>query len=224
MFELEQRKLRLGMPKENRLTVNSEELLRKAGLRFRSPTTDGRLRVPVANLPIDLYYFRSRDMVRVMERGAIDLGINGEDTVAELGKGVTEVLPLNIGECRLIVAVPRKSGYKSVEDLNGKEIATPYPHLAERFFQENGVDCEFYYQRGSLEITPRLRLAEAIFDITNTGRAVNRHRLRELAEARPVQAALFARPGLEIGSERIAWFIDLLRNTVLGSQPELASE
>jgi ATP phosphoribosyltransferase len=120
---------------------------------------------------------RAADVPEYVQDGVVDCGITGMDLVRERGADVHELLPLGFGSCRLEAAVPEESDARSLEDLAGASVATVYPHLARRLLP---VEVDLVDVTGSVEIAPRLGLAEAIVDLVSSGNTLRTNRQRSL--------------------------------------------
>jgi ATP phosphoribosyltransferase len=102
--------------------------------------------------------------------------------VAERGARVAELLDLEVGKARLVVAVPEEAGAREVGDLAGARVATEFPCLTRAFFGERGIPVGVVQVGGACEVTPHLGIADAIVDLTSSGDTLRTHNLREIAE------------------------------------------
>jgi ATP phosphoribosyltransferase len=162
-------RLHIAIQKSGRLADKSLELIRSAG--YRLTKSAGDLAYGVENAPIDLWCVRDDDIPTFVADGVADFGIVGRNVLAERGDagGLTEVMPLGFGRCRLAIAAPAGFAYDGPGSLNGLRIATTYPNLLRRYLAEQGVDAAIVTMRGAVEVAPRLKLAEAICDLISTG-------------------------------------------------------
>lgn len=196
------RRLRLAVPNKGRLMDPTADLLRDAGLSFER--TDRSLTVPVRNVPIDLLFVRTDDIVEMVADGVADMGIAGLDLLAESGADLRVVTELGFGRCRLSAAVPKASEIEKLEDLDGTRIATAHPNAARRLLAERGVDVEVISLRGSVELAPKLGLAEGIVDLVSSGSTLLVNGLRPIATLLESQAALVAGPEANGDIEQVA--------------------
>ncbi|KAG5460422.1 MAG: hypothetical protein BJ554DRAFT_7531 [Olpidium bornovanus] len=120
----------------------SLQLLAGADIQFHRKS-----RIDIAlssNLPIALVFLPAADIAKFVGEGNIDLGITGQDVIAEAGEdtvgNVDEVLKLGFGKCRLCLQVPVSSPYKEPRDLLGKKVATSFENLASRYFEKLGEE------------------------------------------------------------------------------------
>jgi ATP phosphoribosyltransferase len=153
---------------------------------------------------------RAADVPEYVQDGVVDCGITGIDLVRERGAEVTELVRLGFGSCRLEVAVPEESRVTRIEELAGASVATVYPRLARQLLP---VDVELVDVTGSVEIAPRLGLAEAIVDLVSSGNTLRTNGLRSLGALLESEAVLVARD-----VERAATFASMLRAVVEARQ------
>ncbi|HEY8559642.1 MAG TPA: ATP phosphoribosyltransferase [Pyrinomonadaceae bacterium] len=189
------RKLKIALQKSGRLSEDSLNLLVKCGIRFSNGL--GKLRSDAENFPLEIFFLRDDDIPEYVADGVADVGIVGENVLAEAGKAVERIEKLNFGRCRLSLAVPKNFAYRSVNDFTGKRIATSYPNILRRFFAERGVAVEIHSISGSVEIAPSIGLADAVCDLVSSGSTLFTNGLREVETVLESEAALVARPDLE---------------------------
>ena len=135
---------------------------------------------------------RPSDIPTYVEAGAVDLGITGKDVLMEQHERVVyELLDLGFGKCRMVVA--SRAGDKFADDLERRlgavRIATKYPRVATRWFEQSGRQAEVIEVKGSVELAPLSGLADGIVDLTATGRTLEENDL----EVREVIAECTAR-------------------------------
>ena len=147
---------------------------------------------------------RADDIPEYVQDGVVDCGITGADLVREQGADVVELLSLGFGRCTLTVAVPQESPARSYDDLVGARVATVFPGLVRSLLTEQqGIQVEIVRVSGSVEVAPRLGLAEAIVDLVSSGNTLRRNGLRVLGELFSSEAVLIA------GREPAAKALDL---------------
>jgi ATP phosphoribosyltransferase len=185
-------RVKLAMQRSGRLTDATLELLHNAGLEFES--YGQRLFSSCRNFPLDIMYGRDDDIPEYVGSGTVDLGIVGRNLLHEEGVQVEELLPLGFGFCSLLVAVPKESKITSLEELDGKRIATSYPGSAGRFFAERGISVELITLSGSVELAPALKIADAIVELSATGSTMLLHDLVPIHTILESEAVLAASP------------------------------
>lgn len=191
---MSQQRLRFAIQSSGRLSEGSVDLLRRVGIRFNRSRK--KLYSSSTNFPVDLYFLRDDDIPRYVGDGVADLGIVGENIVAEQSASVRIVKQLGFGKCRLSVAVRRGDPYDGPGSLTGKHIATSYPNLLTNFLEERGVDASVHTISGSVEIAPGIGLADAVCDLVSTGSTLISNGLREVETIMHSQAVLITRQDL----------------------------
>lgn len=128
---------------------------------------------------VELVFVRAQDIADLVAKGAADLGITGYDLVRESGSDVVELLNLGYGFAQLTIAAHEKSGIRSVADIKpGMRVATEFPNLTRRYFEEKGIKVELVRVTGATEITPLIGVADLIVDVTSTGTTLRMHGLQ----------------------------------------------
>lgn len=182
--------LRLAIPNKGRLKEPAVALLRAAGLVFEQ--TDRALIVPVGNVNIELLFVRTEDVPEMVADGVAELGITGVDLLEEADLGIAIAAELGFGRCRLVAAVPTASAVESIADLEGYRVATTHTRLAEQFFAAKSIDVTVVPLRGSVEVAPKLGLADAIVDLVSSGSTLMLNDLRPIVTLLESQAVLVA--------------------------------
>ncbi|MEO9929797.1 ATP phosphoribosyltransferase [Rhodopirellula bahusiensis] len=172
--------LRLGIPSKGRLSELATGLLNQAGLSFRRQNRG--LFARVSGLPIDLIFLRTDDIPTLCAEGAIDMGITGSDLVEEAGANVEQRMAFGVGRCRLAFCVPDDKDYTDAAQLDGKRIATSFPHVTEQYLATKNAKAHLVSLSGSVEAMIRLGVADAIVDLVETGSTLAANRLRILEE------------------------------------------
>jgi len=136
--------------------------------------------------------------------GAAELGITGSDLVAETNRPeVSELLDLGFGRCRLVVAVRDDAPATTPSDLrDGTRVATSFPGLAQRFFQNLGIRIQVVPVSGAAEIAPHLGVADVIVDLTSTGSTLRVNGLKEIGTILDSSAHLIGNAAALEGSVR----------------------
>jgi len=176
---LGEKKIIIGIPKGS-LEEATFELFKKAGFSLGSP---GRSYFPtIDDDEIECVLLRSQEMARYVEDGVLDVGITGYDWVKETNSDVVEIEELIYAKqskrpVKWVLAVAEESNIQSVQDLNGKIIATEVVNLTKKYLEEKGVDAKVEFSWGATEIKAR-GVADAIVDVTETGSSLRANNLR----------------------------------------------
>jgi ATP phosphoribosyltransferase len=141
---------------------------------------------------------RPSDVPTYVEAGAADLGIVGKDVLMEQrGRQVFELLDLAYGGCRMVlasVAGDPDPAAEALRRLGVMRVATKYPKIAARFFEDTGRQAEIVEVKGSVELAPLTGLVEAIVDLTATGTTLKENGLVVREEIALSTARLIANP------------------------------
>ncbi|WP_457741957.1 ATP phosphoribosyltransferase [Thermococcus sp.] len=176
--------MRFVLPK-GRLLKGSLEILRKAGYNIDRP---GERRLIERFNGNEVLLARAFDVPVYVEHG-IDVGIAGSDVLEERRSDVFVPIELPFGKCRLSVAVPRERVLPP-EEMEGFRIATKYGRIAREYFSKLGVEVEIIKLSGSVELAPKVGIADAIVDIVETGETLRANGLIEVAKVMDVSAQL----------------------------------
>jgi ATP phosphoribosyltransferase len=187
--------LKIAIQKSGRLNEKSVELLKNCGLSFENYKSS--LISPVSNFPLEILFLRDDDIPEYVQDGIADLGIVGENVIQETEVKVSYLQRLGFGKCSLKIAVPNTNDIQSLEELNGKSIATTYPVILGKFLKEKGITSDIRTISGSVEISPGLGLSDAICDLVSTGGTLKSNGLKPFADVMSSEAMLIGRAGSE---------------------------
>lgn len=187
-------RLKIAVQKSGRLSEKSLEIIRSCGIKISNG--DRKLITSATNFPIELLFLRDDDIPQYVEQGVADVGILGENVVLETGKNVVIKEKLGFASCRMSLAIPRDETFNGPEWFNGKRIATSYPVILSDYLFRNGITAETEVTSGSVEVTPGIGLADAIFDIVSTGSTLLMNGLKEVEVVSRSEAVLISSPNL----------------------------
>ena len=209
-------RLKIAIQKSGRLTDSSLDLLSRCGLKF-SRGKD-QLMCYGENMPLDVLFVRDDDIPDLVQEDVCDLGLVGLNVVQEkllafAERGIAPLFEtvqlLDFGRCKLCIAVPDGFEYRGAQSLQGRRIATTYPHILRRFLADNGITAEVVVLSGSVEIAPRLGRADLICDLVSTGSTLAANHLRQAQTVLESQAVLIRTP-VPIAAEKQEWTRRLL--------------
>jgi ATP phosphoribosyltransferase len=186
-------KLRIGLPKGS-LQESTRELFRRAGY---SVIFGERSYYPSIDDPeLDALLIRSQEIPRYVGHGILDVGIAGSDMIVENDADVVRIADLlyskaSLGAVRWVLAVPETSEINSVEDLEGKTIATELVNTTKKYLREKGVRASVEFSWGATEVKPP-DLADAIVELTETGSSLRANNLRIIDVVIESQSCFFA--------------------------------
>lgn len=174
---------------KGRLEKNTVEMLDQCGYGTEALKNKGRALV-FADTKKDLEYFlvKANDCITYVEHGVADVGVVGKDTLLEGGSDYYELLDLDIGKCKFIVAsLPENDLFNKVGHV---KIGTKYPKVAQNYFLGRGMDVEIIKIDGSVELSPLLGLCDGIVDIMETGTTLRENGLIVLDTVCPISVRL----------------------------------
>ncbi|WP_410765984.1 ATP phosphoribosyltransferase [Haloferax sp. DFSO60] len=185
--------MRIAVPNKGRLHEPTIQLLERAGLHLDNGA-ERKLYAGTVDPEVTVLFARAADIPEYIRDGAAEVGITGLDQVSESGHELADLLDLEYGKCRLVLAAPEDGDIESPEDVEGKVVATEFPHIARTYFEGEGIDAEVVEVTGATELTPHVEMADAIIDITSTGTTLRVNRLGIIDEVLSSSVRLFAHP------------------------------
>jgi len=215
--------LRVALPNKGTLAEPAATMMREAGYRQRSDSRD--LSIADDENDIEFFYLRPKDIATYVGSGDLHLGVTGADLKEDSGSQVQSLLELGFGASKFRYAALDEGQIKTIDDLEGKRIATSYPRLVRAHLARARVRAEIVKLDGAVEISVHLGLADAVADVVSSGRTLRQHGLVVIGEAiAESQATLIEReprPDREQTAEVAAMkrvFTERLRGVVLARQ------
>ena len=188
--------LKLGVPKGS-LEQATISLFKQAGWNIQSGS---RNYFPSIDDPdISCALVRSQEMATYVAKGALDLGLTGLDWILDTGAKVEEVCDLVYSKssdqpCRWVLVVAQDSPIQSIEDLQGKRVATELVNFTRSYLAERGIECEVEFSWGATEAKAVEGLVDAVVEITETGSTIRAHGLRIVCDLLHTHTRLIAHP------------------------------
>lgn len=182
--------LKIAIQKSGRLYDGSMKLLKECGIEVSNG--NNQLRVQAANFPVEVFFLRDDDIPEYVQDAVADIGFVGENVVTEKNKSVEAIEKLGFGKCRLSIAVPKNGDLRSITDLNEKKIATSYPFILGEFLKAKNIKASIHEISGSVEIAPRIGLADAICDLVSSGSTLFTNELKEIETILSSEAVLIS--------------------------------
>jgi ATP phosphoribosyltransferase len=215
--------LRVALPNKGTLAEPAATMMREAGYRQRSDSRD--LSIADDENDIEFFYLRPKDIATYVGSGDLHLGVTGADLKEESGSQVQSLLELGFGASKFRYAALDEGQIKTIEDLEGKRIATSYPRLVRAHLARARVRAEIVKLDGAVEISVHLGLADAVADVVSSGRTLRQHGLvvigEPIAESQATLIEREPRPDREQTAEVAAMkrvFTERLRGVVLARQ------
>lgn len=181
-------RIRIAIQRAGRMTDASLRLLNECGIAV-FPEKD-QLFCRSDNFPMDLLLVRDDDIPNFVADGICDYGIVGNNLLGEKSLPYRVIKPLGFATCRLSIAVPNDFIYQNIASLKDCRIATSYPTLLSAFIKKSNINATLITLAGSVEIAPRLGIADAICDLVSTGKTLKTNGLREVETVFESEAVL----------------------------------
>ncbi len=188
--------LKIAIQKSGRLSDDSIHLLKECGIDLRN--VKDRLRTVSENFPIEVFFLRDDDIPEYVEDGVADLGIVGQNVLAEKNRNIETVEALGFGKCRLSIALPKAVKYEGAKSLEGKRIATSYPGIVGAYLKKNNIKATVHEISGSVEIAPGIGLSDVIVDLVSSGGTLFMNGLQEAEVILDSQAVLVSNKNLTV--------------------------
>ena len=169
----------LGLPKGS-LEESTIALFAKAGWKIAKSSRS--YKPSIDDPELDGRFVRAQEISRYVEQGFFDCGLTGYDWILENNSDVVEVCDLIYSKAtalksRWVLCVKEDSDIKSVQDLEGKRVATELMNVTKKFLSDKGVNAEVEFSWGATEVKVP-DLVDAIADITETGSSLRANNLR----------------------------------------------
>jgi len=215
--------LKLGIPKGS-LQSATIALFKRAGWKIN---VNGRSYFPeIDDDTISCAICRAQEMSRYVENGTLEAGLTGKDWIAENRSDVHVVADLVYSKvsarpARWVLAVPYQSDIKTIEDLNGKKIATELVDFTRRYFKDKSIEVSVEFSWGATEAKVVSGLADAVVEVTETGSTIKAHGLRIIHELMQTNTRLIANPEVWKDPEKrakIEQIALLLKGALLGEK------
>ena len=208
--------LKIAVQKSGRLHQDSMQLLKDIGISINNGKD--QLKASAQNFPLEIFYLRNGDIPQYLKDGVVDAAIIGSNVLVEKGNSIEYISKLGFSKCRVSIAVPKAMEYQSLNDLNGKQIATSYPNTVNAFLEENNIKASIHVINGSVEIAPNIGLADAIVDIVSTGGTLFKNNLVEKEVILKSEAVLAVSPTINAAQQAILDKIKFRIESVLKGQ------
>ena len=187
--------LRVAVPNKGQLSDPARDMLREAG--YAAAANSRELVVQDPENDVEFFFLRPRDIATYVGRGTLDVGITGEDLLADSGSQATTILELGFAPSTFRLAAPQGLA-KTASDLAGKRIATSYPTILNNWLTKQGLSADVVTLDGAVENAVRLGVADAVADVVATGTTLKQAGLEIIGD--PIfksQSVLISRSNIE---------------------------
>ncbi|KAK8613782.1 hypothetical protein V6N13_101538 [Hibiscus sabdariffa] len=193
----ERDEIRIGLLSKGRMAADTLNLLKDCQLSVKQVNP----RQYIAQIPqlsnIEVWFQRTKDIVRKLLSGDLDLGIVGFDTLSEYGRGDENLIivhdALEYVVCRLSLAIPKYGMFENINSLKELaqmplwtvdrplRVATGFTFLGPKFMNENGFKhVIFSTADGALEAAPAVRVKFFRSTYGNSGSTLRENNLKEI--------------------------------------------
>lgn len=143
-----------------------------------APFSGRKLVVDVEEKSLRFLLLRDGDIPTYVRRGAAEMGIAGSDVLSETECDLPRPLDFPFGRCRFSLLKPASAS--RVPDGRAVRVATKYVRLTRDFFEQKGMAADIVPLSGSVEIAPRMKLADLVADLVDTGETMRANGLVEV--------------------------------------------
>lgn len=203
--------LKIAIQKKGHLRDESIIFLNSLGITCAQDKNQLITKCPNTN--IEIIFLRDDDIPNYINNNLIDFGIIGKDVIEESNNTTKIVKNLGFSKCKLILASPDDGIIRSVADLQGKKIATSYPNILRKFLMKNGINSIIIEVSGSVEVAPKLNLADAVCDLTQTGKTLKQCQLIQFKTIFKSEAVLVESPSLRPEKQKFLKLIKQYENS-----------
>ena len=207
---------------KGRIFEDTLPLLAAAGLTpSEDPENSRKLIIGTNRADVRVVIVRASDVPTYVQYGAADLGVAGKDVLLESNtQGIYQPLDLNIGKCRMMVAVQNGFDYAAAVKRGARlNVATKYVETAREHFSEKGMHVNLIKLYGSMELAPLTGLAEAIVDVVSTGSTLKANNLIAVEDIMPISSRLIVnRAALKLKHDALQPLMDAFAQAVLAAQ------
>jgi ATP phosphoribosyltransferase len=205
--------LRIAVPNKGSLSEPAAAMLHEAGYRQRKESKE--LVLVDGGNDVEFFYLRPRDIAIYVSSGRLDIGITGRDLLLDSGANAEEILQLGFARSTFrYAAEPGTAG--SVQDLNGKTVATSYEGVVEKHLADSGVEAAVVHLDGAVETAIQLGVAHAIADVVETGTSLRNAGLETFGE--PImesEAVVIRRTGADAEDPKVRQFLRRLQGVLV---------
>ena len=186
--------LRVALPNKGQLSDPAREMLREAG--YVAAANARELVVQDPENDVEFFFLRPKDIATYVASGTLDVGITGEDMLADSGAQAETILELGFAPSTFRLAAPAGT-MSDITQVAGKRIATSYTGILATWLAAHNLDAQIVNLDGAVENAVRLGVADAVADVVATGTTLKQAGLEVIGD--PIfrsQAVLIARPDI----------------------------
>jgi ATP phosphoribosyltransferase len=204
---------------KGRIFDETVPLLKAAGITpLDDPEKSRKLILETSRADVRLIIVRASDVPTYVQYGAADLGVAGSDVLLEHSSmGLYQPLDLNIGKCKMMVAVREGFDYAAAAKSGARlNVATKYVQVAREHFAKKGMHVNLIKLYGSMELAPLTGLADAIVDLVSTGSTLKANKLVAVEEILAISSRLIVnRAALKLKRDAISPMMEAFAKAVV---------
>lgn len=204
--------LRVAVPNKGALSGPAREMLQEAGYLTKAGPRELVIADPANDA--EFFFLRPKDIATYIGGGTLDVGITGKDMLLESGSPAEAILDLGFGAATFRLAAPA-GAMSDPTELNGKRVATSYPHLLEKWLAERGIHASIVRLDGAVENAVRLGVADAIADVVDTGNTLRAAGLSTLGGPLLASEAILVRSQGAASDPAVATFARRLQSVIV---------
>lgn len=199
---------------KGRILKEEISILKSAGYDLSDIFNDDRkLLFQFPNYELDVILLKPFDVPVYVEKGCADLGMVGLDIIEEEEADVLRILDLKIGNCRVVVAKPRKNNISNFYEK--LRVGTKFPNITKKFYEKKGLNIEIIKLYGSIELAPIVGISDCIVDIVSSGETLRKNGLLEVEDVLKVSSYLIGnKVSFKTKFNKIKEIIDRIRDVV----------
>lgn len=180
-------KIKIALAK-GRLARKSFELFNELGI-YNQPFDKDTRKLIFSDNDVEIVLVKAGDVPTYVERGAVDIGIVGKDTLLQEEADIYEIMDLGFGKCKMAVAAP--NGFERKKDKKLR-VASKYTKIARDYYLSKNEQVDIIYLSGSVELAPIVGLSDVIVDIVQTGATLKENGLEVIEDVCPISARFVA--------------------------------
>jgi ATP phosphoribosyltransferase len=204
---------------KGRIFDETVPLLNAAGITpLDDPEKSRKLILETSRADVRLIIVRASDVPTYVQYGAADLGVAGSDVLLEHSSmGLYQPLDLNIGKCKMMVAVREGFDYAAAAKSGARlNVATKYVQVAREHFAKKGMHVNLIKLYGSMELAPLTGLADAIVDLVSTGSTLKANKLVAVEEILAISSRLIVnRAALKLKRDAISPMMEAFTKAIV---------
>ncbi|MBQ9624840.1 MAG: ATP phosphoribosyltransferase [Clostridia bacterium] len=209
-------KIKIALAK-GRLAKTSFELFNKLGI-YNKPFDKDTRKLIFSDGDVEIVLVKAGDVPTYVERGAVDIGVVGKDTLLQEEADIYEIMDLGFGRCKMAVAALK--GYERHRDKKLR-VASKYPKIARDYYLSKNEQVDIIYLSGSVELAPIVGLSDVIVDIVQTGATLKENGLEVIEDICDISARFVAnKVSFKTKSVKIKEIIAKLQDYLEGEKDE----